>query len=194
MWTGPYGLTPREHNNPDSIWQYGIKVCDLSRNQLPINFKSLIGVKIIKWNSLIPRARMGVSLSVPFSSLFQDSCWELSSQGSIFKCQLYLGQKCLLRTLPLETELPREGQAACKAKAVLSFLSYFKTLRNCPIQVSNLQSPLLQSSALPNQGASPFTVDLVYCSPVHCFLQGKITPSQCWNKITKDLTVWQSGY
>ena len=46
---------------------------------------------------------------------------------------------------------PREGQAACSAKEVPSFLSHFKTLSNGPVQESNPRPPALQSSALPTK-------------------------------------------
>ena len=47
-----------------------LKFADLSRNQLPINFKGLIGLKIflVKFPS-VPRAQQGVSLSIPSYSL-----------------------------------------------------------------------------------------------------------------------------
>ena len=45
----------------------------------------------------------------------------------------------------------REGLAICRAKAVPSFLSYFKTLSIVPTQESNPRPPALQSSALPTE-------------------------------------------
>ena len=46
---------------------------------------------------------------------------------------------------------PREGLAACSAKEVPSFLSYFKTLSNGPGWESNPQPPARQSNALPTE-------------------------------------------
>ena len=43
---------------------------------------------------------------------------------------------------------PREGPAACRAKEVPSFLSYFKTLSIGRARESNPRPPALQSSAL----------------------------------------------
>ena len=46
---------------------------------------------------------------------------------------------------------PREGLAICRAKAVPSFLSYFKTLSIGPARESNPRPPALLSSALPTE-------------------------------------------
>ena len=50
-------------------WQRWIRFADLAGNQLLINLKRVIDLKITCWNSQIPRARLGVSLSVPLFSL-----------------------------------------------------------------------------------------------------------------------------
>ena len=56
--------------------------------------------------------------------------------------------------LLLETDSsfePREGLAFCRAKAVPSFLSYFKTLSIGPARESKPRPPALLSSALPTE-------------------------------------------
>ena len=44
---------------------------------------------------------------------------------------------------------PRDGLAICRAKALLSFLSHFKTLSVVPVLGTETGPPTLQSSALP---------------------------------------------
>ena len=44
---------------------------------------------------------------------------------------------------------PRDGLAICRAKALLSFLSHFKTLSVVPVLGTETGPPTLQSSTLP---------------------------------------------
>ena len=67
-----------------------LKFADLSRNQLPINFKGLIGLKIflVKFPS-VPRAQQGVSLSIPSYSLvnpFSVFLLPEDNSGGLYHC------------------------------------------------------------------------------------------------------------